>query len=163
MDNQTKIKCPNCGTSIDVQDILSHQLEEEIKQKYQSQLAEEKKNDRTDQKWREGLTAQQKELAEIYESRGYDDASIKKRLSSPVPAGSQEELHAAINRDIRGRNACRERYSLTRMERLMPTRESIIDLYSYDLFDEWLNEPDRENPNYKPNMRFAGYANRIVS
>tara|TARA_R110001583_G_scaffold85590_2_gene224426 strand:- start:1514 stop:2791 length:1278 start_codon:yes stop_codon:yes gene_type:complete len=43
MKNQTQIKCPNCGTSIDVQDILSHQLEEEIKQKYQSQLADEKK------------------------------------------------------------------------------------------------------------------------
>lgn len=43
MNNSTQIKCPNCGISIDVQDILAHQLEEEIKQKFQSQLAEEKK------------------------------------------------------------------------------------------------------------------------
>ena len=43
MENQTQIKCPNCGTSIDVQDILAHQLEDEIKQKYQAQIAEEKK------------------------------------------------------------------------------------------------------------------------
>jgi len=43
MKNNTQIKCPNCGTSIDVQDILAHQLEDEIKQKYQNQLAEEKK------------------------------------------------------------------------------------------------------------------------
>ena len=43
MNKQAQIKCPNCGTSIDVQDILSHQLEEEIKQKYQSQLVDEKK------------------------------------------------------------------------------------------------------------------------
>ncbi|HED37663.1 MAG TPA: DUF2130 domain-containing protein, partial [Ignavibacteria bacterium] len=43
MKNQTQIKCPNCGTSIDVQDILAHQLEEEIKQRFQSQLAKEKK------------------------------------------------------------------------------------------------------------------------
>ena len=43
MKNETQIKCPNCGTSIDVQDILAHQLEEEIKQKYQAQIAEEKK------------------------------------------------------------------------------------------------------------------------
>lgn len=43
MKTDTQIKCPNCGTSIDVQDILSHQLEEEIKQKFQSQLADEKK------------------------------------------------------------------------------------------------------------------------
>lgn len=43
MQNQTQIKCPNCGTSIDVQDILAHQLEDELKQKYQGQIAEEKK------------------------------------------------------------------------------------------------------------------------
>ncbi len=43
MKNETQIKCPNCGTSIDVQDILAHQLEDEIKQKYQAQIAEEKK------------------------------------------------------------------------------------------------------------------------
>ena len=42
MKNNTQIKCPNCGTSIDVQDILAHQLEDEINLKYQTQLAEEK-------------------------------------------------------------------------------------------------------------------------
>ena len=50
MNNETQIKCPNCGTSIDVQDILAHQLEEEIKQKYQSQIAEEKKKYEVEQK-----------------------------------------------------------------------------------------------------------------
>lgn len=43
MKDNTQIKCPNCGTSIDVQDILAHQLEDEIQLKYQNQLAEEKK------------------------------------------------------------------------------------------------------------------------
>ncbi len=43
MKNENQIKCPNCGTSIDVQDILSHQLEDEIKQKYQAQLVAEQK------------------------------------------------------------------------------------------------------------------------
>lgn len=43
MASNTQIKCPTCGTSIDVQDILSHQLEEELKIKYNSQLTEEKK------------------------------------------------------------------------------------------------------------------------
>lgn len=43
MENSNQVKCPNCGTSIDVQDILAHQLEEEIKQKFQGQLAAEKK------------------------------------------------------------------------------------------------------------------------
>jgi hypothetical protein len=48
MKNKNRIKCPNCGTSIDVQDILAHQLEEEIKQKFQSQLAGEKKKYETE-------------------------------------------------------------------------------------------------------------------
>ncbi len=34
-----QIICPNCGTAIDVNDILAHQLEEQIKQKYQAQLS----------------------------------------------------------------------------------------------------------------------------
>jgi hypothetical protein len=42
MSNENHIKCPNCGTQIDVNDLLSHQLEEEIRQKYQAQLSEEK-------------------------------------------------------------------------------------------------------------------------
>lgn len=43
MQNPTQVKCPNCGTNIDVQDILAHQVEEQIKVKYQSALADEKK------------------------------------------------------------------------------------------------------------------------
>lgn len=43
MRKENQINCPNCGTAIDVQDILSHQLEEEIQKKYQNQIAEEKK------------------------------------------------------------------------------------------------------------------------
>ena len=43
MANETQIKCPKCGTAIDVEDILSHQLEEGIKKKFNAQLADEKK------------------------------------------------------------------------------------------------------------------------
>ena len=40
MKNKTTIKCPNCGTVIDVNEILYHQLEDELKQK---NIAEQKK------------------------------------------------------------------------------------------------------------------------
>ncbi len=43
MKNPTKITCPNCGTEIDVQDVLSHQVEESLQKKYNAKLAEEKK------------------------------------------------------------------------------------------------------------------------
>lgn len=41
MSNQT-IKCPNCGTAIDVNEMISHQLEDQIKQKYATELAKER-------------------------------------------------------------------------------------------------------------------------
>jgi endogenous inhibitor of DNA gyrase (YacG/DUF329 family) len=34
MQNETKINCPNCGHPIDVEDILAHRLEEELKKKF---------------------------------------------------------------------------------------------------------------------------------
>lgn len=43
MKDSTQINCPNCGESINVQNVLAHQLEDEIKRKYQSQITEEKK------------------------------------------------------------------------------------------------------------------------
>ncbi len=43
MPNDTKIKCPNCGTDIDVQDVLSHQLEENIRKDFNAKLADEKR------------------------------------------------------------------------------------------------------------------------
>ena len=34
------LKCPSCGTNIDVQNVLSHQLEEEIKAKFQKSMSD---------------------------------------------------------------------------------------------------------------------------
>lgn len=36
MKNETQVKCPNCGTTIDVQDILAHQVEDKFKQEYKA-------------------------------------------------------------------------------------------------------------------------------
>lgn len=48
MKNQTKITCPNCGTEIDVQDILVHKVEEELQKKFNAKLAEEKRKYETE-------------------------------------------------------------------------------------------------------------------
>ncbi len=53
MEKQNTIKCPNCSTVIDVQDLLAHQLEEEYKAQYLALRAED-----------------QKKLAEIIETGG---------------------------------------------------------------------------------------------
>jgi hypothetical protein len=42
MKNAQNIKCPNCDFEIDVNDILYHQIDDQIKKKYQSELTKEK-------------------------------------------------------------------------------------------------------------------------
>ena len=43
MSEQTAIQCPNCGTSIDVNDILKHQLEDKFRQEYQQKANQQAK------------------------------------------------------------------------------------------------------------------------
>ena len=40
---ENKIECPNCGQEIDVNEILYHQLQDEIKKEYSEKLVEQKK------------------------------------------------------------------------------------------------------------------------
>ncbi len=74
MQNHTEVKCPNCGTSIDVQDILSAQLEEEIKGKYQAQLSGEQ------QKLSKELEALKQAKEEFAEKRKQENELFQERL-----------------------------------------------------------------------------------
>jgi uncharacterized Zn finger protein (UPF0148 family) len=38
MEKETKIICPNCGAELNVSTILYHQLEEDLRKKFKSQL-----------------------------------------------------------------------------------------------------------------------------
>lgn len=102
------IKCPNCGTSIDVQDILAHQLEEEIRQKYQSQLhAEQQRYAQEQQKLNEErLQFEQKKKQEnalfqerlerqLREDRKVMEERLKVRL-----AEEQAEQYKALQKEL---------------------------------------------------------------
>ncbi|MBW6483792.1 MAG: DUF2130 domain-containing protein [Vicingaceae bacterium] len=108
MKNETQIKCPNCGTSIDVQDILAHQLEEEIKQKYQAQIAEEKKKYEAEQDKlkQEKLAFEQKKKQEnelfqerfdkkLKEEKSLMEEKLKAKLSE-----EQSEQFAALQKEL---------------------------------------------------------------
>ncbi|MFD0835279.1 DUF2130 domain-containing protein [Mariniflexile aquimaris] len=108
MNKESQIKCPNCGTSIDVQDILSHQLEEEIKQKYQSQLADEKKKYEADQEKlkQEKLDFEQKKKQEnelfqerfdkkLKEEKGLLEGKLKAKLLE-----EQSEQFTALQKEL---------------------------------------------------------------
>ena len=108
MKNENQIKCPNCGTSIDVQDILSHQLEEEIKQKYQSQIAAEKKRyegqqeklkqaqqDFEQKKKRENVLFQERLENQLKEDKKEIEAKLKHKLKE-----EQSEQFEALQKEL---------------------------------------------------------------
>lgn len=84
MKNETQVKCPNCGTSIDVQDILSHQLEDEIKQKYQAQIAEGNKRNELEQ---ERL---KKEKLDFEQKKKQENELFKERLENQLKESKRE-------------------------------------------------------------------------
>ncbi|MCF8372216.1 MAG: DUF2130 domain-containing protein [Bacteroidales bacterium] len=103
MKNQTQINCPNCGTSIDVQDILAHQLEEEIAKKFQAQLAEEKKKFETEfeglAKAKEAFEQKKKQENELFQERleqqlKLEKKSIEAKLKSKLLEEQSEQFNA---------------------------------------------------------------------
>jgi len=96
MGNKTQINCPNCGTSIDVQDILAHQLEDEIKQKYQAQLADEKNKYEAEQekldKAKKEFEEKKKQQNEIFQER------LEKQLKEEKKA-IEENLKAKLTEE----------------------------------------------------------------
>lgn len=103
MKDQTQIKCPNCGTSIDVQDILAHQLEEEIKQKYQSQLAEEKKKFQSDQEKleneRKAFEEKKKQENELFQEKldkqlKEEKKALEEKLKAKLVEENSEQFNA---------------------------------------------------------------------
>ncbi len=47
MSTQTQISCPNCGTQVNVNEILYHQMEDEMKKKFQGEVTEHRKKYKT--------------------------------------------------------------------------------------------------------------------
>lgn len=102
MQTQTQIKCPNCGTSIDVQDILAHQLEDEIKQKFQSQLADEKKKYEAEfenlNKAKEEFEQKKKLENELFQERMEQQLKeAKKAIEEKMKEKLQEEQSEQFN------------------------------------------------------------------
>ena len=108
MKNETQIKCPNCGTSIDVQNILAHQLEDEIKQKYQAQLADEKKKYEAEQekleKAKQEFEQKKKQENELFQERFdkklKEEKSLMEEKLKAKLTEEQSEQFAALQKEL---------------------------------------------------------------
>jgi hypothetical protein len=96
MNDQSKIQCPNCGHEIDVQDVLSHQVEEKIRLEYQSKLSAEKqkidKQSESLKNEKEAFEEAKRRENELFQQRF--DAKIKEeklQIEKKVKAKIEEE------------------------------------------------------------------------
>ncbi|MCF6140508.1 DUF2130 domain-containing protein [Flavobacterium sp. K77] len=84
MADQTSIQCPNCGTSINVNDILKHQLEDSIRKEYLKKETEQAKE----------LAAKNDELAkaqaEFEAKKKKENALFAERLEKESKAAEKE-------------------------------------------------------------------------
>ncbi|MCB0746069.1 MAG: DUF2130 domain-containing protein [Ignavibacteriales bacterium] len=108
MKNQTKITCPNCGNEIDVQDIISHQLEEDLKKEFNTKLAEEKKKfdsqSATLKKEKEEFEKQKEKENELFDERlAKKIKEEKEKISAEVKnklAEEQSEQFAELQKEL---------------------------------------------------------------
>ena len=93
--DQTTITCPECGTDIDVNDILYHRVDEQLKKKYQEELKREKQKIESQstelEQQREALEEERSKQAEILsqqvnEKLKQKEAELSKKLKKDAEA-----------------------------------------------------------------------------
>lgn len=89
----TNIKCPNCGTEIDVQDIISHQLEEDLKKEFNVKLAKEKK------KFEAEAETLMKEKEEFAKQKEKENELFTKRLAEKIKE-EKEKLSYEVKKKL---------------------------------------------------------------
>lgn len=77
-EDKSKINCPNCGEEIDVNDILYHQVDQDLKQKYSDDLAKEK------QIFEIKTSALNKEREDLEEERSKQKEEIEIKVKSEL-------------------------------------------------------------------------------
>ena len=78
-EENSTIKCPNCGTPINVSDVLFHQVQEQLKQDFEAQTA---KKDKEFKEKTQQLEQDKEQLAKAQEDlQTQVDAAVKQKLS----------------------------------------------------------------------------------
>ncbi len=101
MSNETKITCPNCGQEIDVNSVITHNLEEEFKKKYNAKWVEEKKKyqdelDKLEKQKQEIEVLQQNQETLVAEKIAVGMKSEKEKFEKQIKSQLQEEQSERI-------------------------------------------------------------------
>lgn len=99
--DSTHIKCPQCGNAIDVNEILYHQLQEEIKKEYNSKLSEQQKQFDSKladiKKQKDEIDRQKVELTEtieknVKEKLTLEKSNLEKKLREEISTEKSDEI-----------------------------------------------------------------------
>lgn len=153
MSNQTTIQCPKCGTQIDVNEILYHQLEAQMKSKFDGEVDEHRKKykaamdefkakeeafkdqqEKFDEKLRDGVSTQLK-----VERQKLSDALKKQILDeqSESMALLQKEL-AEKSEQVKELN--RSKAEIEQLKRAITEAEEVAKLKAEQMMSERLKE-----------------------
>lgn len=153
MSNQTTIQCPKCGTQIDVNEILYHQLEAQMKSKFDGEVDEHRKKykaamdefkskeeafkdqqEKFDEKLRDGVSIQLK-----VERQKLSDALKKQILDeqSESMALLQKEL-AEKSEQVKELN--RSKAEIEQLKRAITEAEEVAKLKAEQMMSERLKE-----------------------
>ncbi|MDO6738610.1 DUF2130 domain-containing protein [Wenyingzhuangia sp. 2_MG-2023] len=106
MSKNTSIKCPDCGSQIDVNDILKHQLEEVVRGEFQEKQAklvkEQKEREFALQREKEQFEAKKQRENELFKARlekqsKEAEIQIEKKLKSKLEADNLDRIKAMQN------------------------------------------------------------------
>lgn len=119
-NNKTQINCPSCGHPIDVQDILAHQLEEEMKQKYQSQLIKLEQQQQVLMQEKQHLEQSRKQQDELLQEKlsaqlKQEKLAIEQKLKAKL-ADEQSEQLALLQKELNEKSEQVKELNRTRAE-----------------------------------------------
>lgn len=108
MKNSTHITCPNCNTSIDVNDVLKHQLEENFRKEFQAKelkmVADLNEKQQALETEKRAFSQQKQEQETLFQERIETEKKaaeqrIREELRKKVEEEQQEQL-AALNKEL---------------------------------------------------------------
>ena len=108
MENTTRINCPECGSNIDVNDILKHQIEDNIRKELQQEHAQslmdfQRKADLL-KKEQQNFKAEKERESEIFNQRlEKEKKEAEKRIEEKLKTkleGEQKEAFSEMNKEL---------------------------------------------------------------
>ena len=104
--DQTTIACPECGTEIDVNDILYHQVDEQLRKKYQDELrGEQDKLQKQSAALREQQSKQSELLAQQVREQLKEKETILRKSLKQAAEDEQQGALSTLREELEDKSA----------------------------------------------------------